>query len=127
MKGITCCMLQETATGKQVCQHLLSVSQEARDRCKTQAVFAEGQLSPRESQLLSASKCLSWPVPEETTSRCPPDGQLPVLEVNDGLHHAIHADHLAAAKVERLLEVRLGDAQYALHTVIDVGEATGKG
>ncbi len=76
---------------------------------------------------MSASKCPGWPVPEETASQHPPDGQLPVLETDNGLHHAIHADHLAAAKVQRLLEVRLGDAQNALHTVVDVGEAAGRG
>lgn len=38
------------------------------------------------------------------------------------LHHVVHGHHLCAAQVEGLLEVALGDAQDALHAVVDEGE-----
>lgn len=63
---------------------------------------------------------------QATTGICnSPDGQVLALKVRDGLHHAVHADHLTAAQVQGLLEVGLGDAQNAFYTVINVCEAPG--
>ncbi len=50
------------------------------------------------------------------------DGQVLLVEGLNHLHHVVHGDHLGASQVERLLEVRLGDAQDALHAVVDEGE-----
>ncbi|KFM23389.1 hypothetical protein F751_1085 [Auxenochlorella protothecoides] len=53
------------------------------------------------------------------------DGGALAIEPQHHLHHAIHADHLVAPQIQRAREVRLGDAQDALHAVVDESEGPG--
>ena len=77
------------------------------------------------SQLLQDELIVAVPASDALWPGDMLDGQALALDALDHLHHIVHGNHLRAAQVERLTEVRLGDAQDPLHTVINEGEATG--